>query len=130
MSPVSQAQSEPITERNEEAVVRMRRHSRPLHGKKKLGYKLVGPPKDREWAPDVIELSIMADIARLRDEKGMTWQEVSDSIEKRLCEYEGREFSQSVFSKREWRWEKCRRGYHAYKQILAEQEQRASSDSR
>ena len=35
----------------------------------------------------------LSEIVRLRDEKGMTWQEVSDSIEKRLCEYEGREFS-------------------------------------
>ena len=125
---ISQWFSNDRSERCKEIARQLKRMNRPVNGQKRLGYKLVGPPKDRQWVPDVIELSIMAEIVRLRDEKGMTWQEVSDSVEKRLCEYEGREFSQSIFFRRKWRWDKRRRGYHAYKQFLAEQEQPASSD--
>ena len=126
MASIAQGQSDLISERNKEIAARMRRLNRPLNGKKRLGYKLEGPPKYRQWVPDEIELSIMAEIVRLRDDQGMTWQEVSDKIEQDLCTHEGREFNPSVFVKRKWSWEKCRRGYEAFKRFLTEQAQRAS----
>jgi hypothetical protein len=70
------------------------------------------------------ERAIMAEIARLRDEKGWTWQTISDSVERRLCESDGRQFRQSAFFKRKWSPSKCRRAYSAYKQILEEEESR------
>jgi hypothetical protein len=37
----------------------------------------------------------MAEIVRLRDEKGWTWQTMSDSVEQRACQSDGRQFRDS-----------------------------------
>ncbi len=79
---------------------------------------------------DMQERAIMAEIVRLRDEKGRTWQTISDSVERRLCEYDGRQFRESTFFKRKWGPSKCRRAYIAYKRILEEEGGRLSKNAR
>ena len=76
-------------------------------------------PKGARYAvADEKTRAIMAEVVRLRDEEGWTWQEISDSIESRLCEYEGREMPDGVWRKRKWPFQKCHRAYHAYRRIL------------
>jgi hypothetical protein len=118
MASVAQGQSDLTSQRNKEIAARMRKLNRPCNGQKKLGYKLAGPKGNCQWVPDMPERAIMAEIARLRDEKGWTWQTISDSVERRLCESDGRQFRKSAFFKRKWGPSKCRRAYSAYKRIL------------
>ena len=49
-------------------------------------------------------------------------------IEGKPCERAGREFSQSIFFPRKWRWDKCRRGYQAFKRIMGESAQGVSNE--
>ncbi len=121
MASVTQGQSDLTSQRNKEIAARMRKLNRPCNGQKKLGYKLAGPKGNCQWVPDMQERAIMAEIVRLRDEEGRTWQTISDSVERRLCEYDGRQFRQSAFFKRKWAPSKCRRAYFAYKRILKEE---------
>ena len=67
------------------------------------------------------ERAVMAEIVRLYDEEGFSYSAISDLVERRLCEYEGREFRNSAFVKREWGPSKCRRAYYAHKRILEEE---------
>jgi hypothetical protein len=67
---------------------------------------------------------------RVRDEKGRTWQTISDSVERRLCESDGRQFGDSDFFERKWPPSKCRRAYLAYKRILREEGGRFSKNAR
>ena len=60
----------------------------------------------------------MAEIVHLHAEEGFGDSAISDSVERRLCKYEGREFRNSAFVKREWGPSKCRRAYFAHQGIL------------
>jgi len=60
----------------------------------------------------------MAEIVHLHDEEGFSYSAISDSVERRLCEYEGREFKDSASFKRKWAPSKCRRAYFTYQRIL------------
>ncbi len=121
MASVAQGQSDLTSERNKEIASRMRKLNRPRNGQKRLGHKLFDMGDHYQWIPDWPERSIMAEIVRLRDEEGLTFQAISDSVEQRICEYDGRRFRQSAFFKRKWTPSKCRRAYLAYKRIVEEE---------
>ena len=121
MASVAQGQSDLTSQRNKQIAARMRKLNRPCNGQKRLGYKLIDLGNHRQWIPDWEERAIMAEIARLRDEKGWAWQAISDSVERCICQHEGRQFRQSAFFKRKWTPSKCRRAYLAYKRILQEE---------
>ena len=63
----------------------------------------------------------MTEIVHLHDEEGFSYSAISDSVKRRPCEYQGREFRNSAFVKREWGPSKCRRAYFACKRILEEE---------
>ena len=63
----------------------------------------------------------MAEIVRLRDEEGSTYRAISNSVERRICECDGRQFRQPAFFKRKWTASKCRRAYLAQKRIVDEE---------
>jgi hypothetical protein len=121
MAAVAQGHSDTLSERNKEIAARMKKLNRPCNGQKKLGYKLVNLGNHRQWLPDRPERAIMAEITRLRDEEGWSFEAISDSIEQRICEREGRQFRDSAFFKRKWSPSKCRRAYFAYERILEEE---------
>lgn len=125
MAAVAQGQSDLLSERNKEIAARMRRLNRPCNGQKMLGFKLDGPrglPRNQwQLMPDWPQRAIMAEIVRLRDEERLAYQAISDSVERRICELDGRQFRQSAFFKRKWTPSKCRRAYLAYRRIVAEE---------
>jgi hypothetical protein len=94
---------------------------RPRKGNVGLGYRLAGPKGARYAVADEKTRAIMAEIVRLRDQRGWTWNAISESIESRLCEYEGRELPDGIWRRRKWPFQKCHRAYHAYKRILQEE---------
>jgi len=121
MASVAQGQSDLISQRNKEIAARMKKLNRPCNGQKKLGYKAIGSKGHRQWMPDWEERAIMAEITRLRDAEGWSFEVISDSIEQRICQSDGRQFRDSAFFKRKWTPSKCRRAYFAYKRILEEE---------
>ena len=63
----------------------------------------------------------MKAIDRLRDQQQMSWEDISDQIEREVCRSEERQFKDSAFFKRKWPWHKCKRAYYAWRQIPAEE---------
>lgn len=63
----------------------------------------------------------MAEIQRMREQEGATFQQISDSIEERMCRYDGRNFRKSAFFKRKWTMDKCRRLYYAWLGLISQQ---------
>ncbi len=127
---VAQGQSDLYSERNKAIAARLRKMNRPTNGTKRLGYKLAGKGKHRYWVPDKEELGIMAEIVRQRD-AGESFEWISEHIERRMCELDGRTYKKSAFFKRQWTKGKCWRAYRAYRawqEIQAEQERRRASD--
>jgi ethanolamine utilization microcompartment shell protein EutL len=122
MAAVTQGKSDLISERNRAVVARLHMLGRPRNQQVGLGYRLAGPEGARYAAADEKTRAIMAEIVRLRDEKGWTWHQISDSIESRLCDYEGRELPDGIWRKRKWSFQKCHRTYAAFKRILQEEE--------
>ena len=116
MATFAQWQSDSYSERNKEIAARMRQLNRPTNGTKRLGFKLVGPTGYRQWGPDHAERRIMGQIVRLRDGGKMSWEQISDLVERQVCESEGRQFRKSAFAKRKWTRFRCRRAYLAYKE--------------
>ena len=106
----------------------MRKLNRPCNGEKRLGYKLASMGNHYQGVPDWPERAIMAEIARLRDEKRLCFQRISDEIEQQVCRCDGRRFRQSAFFRRKWTPSKCRRAYLAYKRILDEEMARDGRD--
>jgi hypothetical protein len=121
MAAVAQGQSALISQRNKAIAARLRKLGRPRNGSNPLGYRRVGPKGARQCVPDVQERAIMAEIVRLRDEKGLTFEAISDQIEGKTCRHEGRPLQDPVWGKRKWPLQKCHRAYHAYKRILQEE---------
>jgi hypothetical protein len=128
MAAVTQGQSDLISERNKSIAARLRKLGRPRNGNVGLGYRLAGPKGARYAVADERTRAIMAEIVYLRDEKGWTWDQISESIESRLCEYEGRPFNDGVWRRRVWSFQRCHNAYHRYKQILQEEGGVASED--
>ena len=60
--------------------------------------------------------------------EGRAWQAISDSVEQRICECDGRDFKDSAFFKKEWGPSKCRRAYLAHKRVLEEEMARDGRD--
>jgi len=112
MATIAQWQSDSYSERNKEVAARLKRLNRPTNGQKRMGWKLVGPPKHRQWAPDHAERRDMATIVRLRDEKKMSWDEISDELERRACQKEDRVYRKSAFVKRTWSRSRCQKAYY------------------
>jgi hypothetical protein len=46
---------------------------------------------------------------------------ISDSVEQRICQFDGRQCKDFAFFKRKWPSSKCRRAYLAYERILEEE---------
>jgi hypothetical protein len=97
------------------------RKTRRRASRRKCGFKPVKVGDHYQWAPDWEERAIMAEITRLRDAEGWSFEAISDSIEQRICQSDGRQFRDSAFFKRKWSPSKCRRAYFAYKRILEEE---------
>ena len=105
--------------RLEAIAARLGEMNRPTNGAKELGYKLAGKGKDRYRVPDKAELGIMAEIVRRRDaSESFEW--ISEHIERRMCELDGRTYKNSAFFKRKWTKGKCWRAYRAWQEIQAE----------
>ena len=112
MATFAQWQSDSYSERNKEIAARLKRLNRPTNGQKRLGYKLVGPPGHKQWVPDHAERRDMATIVRLRDEKKMSWDQISDEMERRICQREDRPYRKSAFIKRTWSRSRCQKAYY------------------
>ena len=68
--------------------------------------------------PDKAELGIMAEIVRQRD-AGKSFEWISEHIERRMCELDGRSYKNSAFFKRQWTKQRCGRAYRAWQEIQA-----------
>lgn len=94
----------------------LREHGRALGGPPPLGFKVVGKRGDRRLEIDEDMLPILAEITRLRDEKGLTWEQISIDISRRISEWNGRRFFPARHP-RLWPITKCRRAYRSYREI-------------
>jgi hypothetical protein len=77
--------------------------------------------------PDMHERAIMQEIARLRDEEGLSWRKISDLIEQQLCCRQGRPFTKSAFADRMWPYYGRMRAYKAWKKLLEESAQQSGT---
>lgn len=105
--------------RIKEALARAAAAGSPVNSESPYGKKWVGHKKHRRLAWDEDVRAIGQEIVRLRDTTGISFKLISDNIERRLAEHEGRTFSMSEFYKRTWGPKKCERAYAAEKAILA-----------
>ena len=125
MATIAQGQSDMLSARNKAIVAHQRKMNRPLNGKKRLGYKLTGSGKCRQWVPDVPERSVLAQIAKMHDQEGMTYADISLAIEQRMATMNHRQPNDGIWKPREWNRGKVHRAYHAWKAILEEEAGRA-----
>lgn len=100
------------------AVIKARKgavNSKVLNGCKKIrrGGKI-------QFIPDPIEESVIQEIARLREEEGLDFFRISDRIEQRMAEFEGREpIPRSVWRPRKYNHDRCKRLYNHYREQQA-----------
>jgi hypothetical protein len=76
-----------------------------------------GKKKKLEWDPEV--RAIMQWIVERRDTAGDTFLEISDEIERRHAEAEGRKALWQGHPRRQWRKQKCERAYEREKKYQA-----------
>jgi len=86
---------------------------RPLGGpgNRRLGYKLVGPPKQRHYVPDWDERGVMARILDLHEQQGLGFHAIGRLLEAERC---GRNGGPIVYTE-----SRCRQYYAAWKRIIA-----------
>jgi hypothetical protein len=100
---------------------RLRRTGRPSNGEPGLGWKLKGHGPNRRLVKDEPTRAIMREVYRQRNEEGRSYRQISEAIEKRICQVEGRPYKKSPFYPRRWTAQKCHRAYLAWKRILRDE---------
>jgi DNA invertase Pin-like site-specific DNA recombinase len=112
---VAEWQARYTSARNKEIAKVMKSLGRKGNGRAPMGFKLVGPKgKRRKVVKDEAALAVMQEIVRLRDRERLSWSEISDRIEAKLAQSQGRQpipaYDQG---KRQWTKHLCQQGYEA-----------------
>jgi hypothetical protein len=105
------------SERMREVNAQAKRQGRALNGRHQYGWSQY--PTATTPQPDYEERGIMAHIVWLREERRLSWRKVSDAIEKRLAEKEGRRPVPSYEggAARRYGHMRCLRAYQAAKEL-------------
>ena len=85
-----------------------------------MGFKKVGKGEDAIFVPDRPTRAIMQEIVRLHDEEKMSFAQISDRIETRIAEAEGRKPYRPWDKRRAWKRIRCWQAYRREKQYQAE----------
>jgi len=118
MASMAQGQSDFASERLKEMKAHLRCTCRPEGGPRRIGFRLIKGPHGL-YVPYVEEWQIMAEIVRLRDQQGWSWERISDYVEEKVAEYEDRAVRSAVFHPRRlWRWPRCARAYRIWKEVI------------
>jgi len=121
MASVAQGQSDMYSQRQKGVMARLKAQKRPVNQQKKPGFKRQRVGDVIQWVPDVEERQVMQFIAELREQQGLSWRQISAVVERRICEFENREFRDSAFCTRKWSFQRCHFVYKCWKQILEEE---------
>lgn len=119
MVSVAQGESDLKGDRNKEIAATLRRLNRPTKGQRKLGYRLTGPKKHRQFVPFPEEREIMRIIVDLRD-RGSSWNEITTIVNSLLPILRTRSPGCEAYHGT-WTRSRVRRAYQGYKEILAHQ---------
>jgi len=115
---MAQGQSDFASERLKEMKAHLRCTCRPEGGPRRIGFRLTKGAHGL-YVPYVEEWQIMAEIVRLRDQQGWSWERISDYVEEKVAEYEDRAVRSAVFHPRRlWRWPRCARAYRIWKEVI------------
>jgi DNA invertase Pin-like site-specific DNA recombinase len=105
------------SERMREVNAQAKRQGRSLNGRGQYGWSQ--HPNATTPQPDYEERAVMAHILWLREERRLSWRKVSDAVEKRLAEKEGRRPvpPHEGGAARRYGHMRCLRGYNAAKEL-------------
>lgn len=111
----AQGESDMKSERIKAGMATRRNQGRPINSYAGYGYRWQGQKGHKRRVASEIDLSIMQEIARLRDEETKSWREISDAIELLLSTEE--EYTRSAFRPPSWSNQKCMRAYKRWKEM-------------
>ena len=107
------------------AMVRGRRGTPMAIGSAPIGFKLVGPPRQRRAEQDADQRAVLQAIVRLKDEEDMSFDIISDTICPAIAEAPGvkwpRRWERHV-NRGWWNKNRCWRGYHAERELAKQDE--------
>lgn len=122
MCTMAELESRNKSKYGKQIAARLRAQGRPNTARN--GFRIVKRGKIKYEVPDPDQRAIMQEIARLKDEEGLSWEQVSVRIETALCAHEGRVFKNSAFFQRTWSKDRCRKVYRRWMEILDEEGRR------
>ncbi len=76
---------------------------------------MVGKGKDKRLVWDTEVRAIMQRIVQLRDDEGQSFEQISDAIEERFAEAEGRKPLSPAHPDRQWKRQECHKAYQREK---------------
>lgn len=110
------------SERTKEALAARKAQGRPVNSETPTGHRRTVRGNIVQFVPDEYSMSIIEEVYRLRTIEKLSFDRISDAIEVRLSEYEGRPYKKrSAWIKRDWGTSRCQRAYCWYARRLATQ---------
>ncbi len=113
---VAEWQSRQLSERGKEIAAHLRKCGRPTNGAKPFGYMF--DKKTGCWVADEEEMALLAEIARLRDEEGLSFERISKAICRDIHECGPRCNEMMPRYKPPWYKQKTARAYYRWKEML------------